>query len=91
MALLIRIFFCIFLFGFFLYLFIDHQNDLTQLRKELPLAERELQRVEEDNMALQYNIEQFESPQHLLELAQLPEFQHLHYPYADDVKVVSGE
>ena len=85
MALLIRVFFCIFIFGFFLYRYIDHQNAHTLLSIEVPLIEKQLERLEEDNMALFYQIEQFESPQHLLEMARRPEYKHLRYPYNEEV------
>jgi cell division protein FtsB len=91
MTFLIRILFCIFVAGFFIYMHIDHQNRLTQQRMQIPLLKRELQRIEEDNTALRYQIEVFERPQNLLKLAKQPEYKHLHYPYVKDVIVLSGQ
>jgi hypothetical protein len=85
MALLIRVFFCIFVFGCFLYRHIDHQNALTKLQIEFPILSRESRRIDEDNISLLYQIQEFEGPQNLLRLASEPEYSRLRYPYFSEV------
>jgi hypothetical protein len=88
MALFIRLCICIFFAGLTLYKYIDKANELTELRLSIPTLERELKDIQEKNLALQYEIEQFESPLHLLELSRKPEFGHLKYPSLDQIVIL---
>jgi hypothetical protein len=85
MLLLIRIFFCIFGVGLFLYSYIDKQNELTELRLQIPRLAKEVKSIQEENHRLQYEIDYFESPIHLMELSRKPEFGHLKYPYVPNI------
>lgn len=85
MALLIRVFVCIMVTGLCLYRYIDKQNELTELRLEIPQVAKELQQIREENQRLQYQIDYFESPIHLMELADKPSFSHLKHPYLKEV------
>ena len=87
--LIVKVLVCVFSFGGMLYAYLDQQNDLTKLRIELPELAREVRVLEEDNSRLRYEIEQFENPKHLMELAKRPEFSHLKYPIVDEVLVVN--
>jgi hypothetical protein len=82
---LIRLLVCLFVLSFFLYSYIDEQNGLTQLRLELPAIAKEIKIIREENRHLVYAIERFENPQHLLELARLPEFSHLKHPLVKEI------
>ncbi len=82
---MIRIFLCIFVFGLCLYTYIDKQNKITKLRLEIPALTNQLQAIEQENMQLKFQIDQFESPTHLLELAKRPEYRHLKHPLQDEV------
>ncbi len=74
-----------------LLIYLDKQNELTKLKIMVPKAERELVLLKEENRRIKYEIEQFESPSHLMELARLPEFAHLRHPLVKDVlKVEEG-
>ena len=74
-----------------LLIYLDKQNELTKLKIMVPKAERELVLLKEENRRIKYEIEQFESPSHLMELARLPEFAHLKHPLVKDVlKVEEG-
>ncbi|MBA3958113.1 MAG: hypothetical protein H0X51_06955 [Parachlamydiaceae bacterium] len=84
-AIPLKIFFCITFAAIVLYIYIDKQNDLTELRLEIPALEKEVKRLQEHNTKLKYEINQFESPIHLMELAHKPEFGHLRYPYTDKI------
>jgi hypothetical protein len=85
MGLLIRLLICISFAGLVLYKYIDKLNDLTELRLSIPVLAREVKEIREQNLELQYAIDCFESPLHLMELARKPEFGHLKYPILNDV------
>lgn len=85
MVSLIRIFLCIFVAGVLLYLYVDKQNALTELRLEIPDLLKELRIVQEENLRLEYEIDRFESPMHLMELARQPEYSRLKHPYLTDI------
>lgn len=88
MGLLFRILFCIFFVGLLFYLYIEKQNELTELRLAIPRLEREVKTINEENRQIQYEIDHFESPIHLMELARKPEFGHLRHPYVHEVLVL---
>ncbi|MDP1880906.1 MAG: hypothetical protein Q8K60_08205 [Parachlamydiaceae bacterium] len=85
MRLLIQLLVCISMAGWLMYKSIDHLNDLTELQLSIPIIMREVKEIREKNLELQYKIDQFESPIHLLELSQKPEFGHLKFSSIDDV------
>ena len=84
-GILIRIFVCIAAFGLFLYSYIDKQNDLTRLRLKIPVLAKEIKDIKETNTHFHYEIELFESPEHLLELARHSEFSHLKQPLLKEI------
>lgn len=88
MELFIRLLICICSIGLVLYKSIDKGNELTELRLSIPVIARQVQEIKEKNLELQYLIERFESPLHLMELASQPEFGHLKYPSTDAVLVL---
>jgi hypothetical protein len=85
MGLLFRILICIVTVGSFLLFYIDQLNHLTELRLEIPILEKESRLVQEENQRLQYQIDCFESPIHLMDMARRPEFSHLVHPFADEI------
>lgn len=97
MGILCRLLVCIFIGGVFLYKYIDKLNELTELRLSIPLLSKEVRDIQEKNLELQFAIESFESPPHLMELANKPELGHLKFPYVTDViflpeaKLISGQ
>jgi hypothetical protein len=84
-GLFIRLLLCISVAGLTLYKSVDKHNELTALRLLIPLLTREVKEIHERNLELQYAINHFESPSHLMELARQPEFGHLKYPFHSDV------
>lgn len=80
---------CISAFGLFLYAYIDKQNAVMQLRIKIPSLVKEIRAIEEENTKLQYEIDQFENPNHLMELARHNEFSHLKHPLITDILTVS--
>lgn len=89
MILYYRIFICLVLAGMTLYAFIDKQNQVTEVRLAIPLLTNKVKKLQEENGRLQYEIDRFESPIHLMELAGKSEFGHLKYPYTKDVIIIS--
>ena len=85
MAFLLRFFVCIAICGISLYAYVDKHNALTRKRMQLPISTKELALVEEENVRLQFAIEKFENPLHLMELARKPEFSHLKHPFVKDI------
>jgi cell division protein FtsB len=80
-----HIFICVFFSSFFLYSYVNKQNDLTKLRIAIPQIAGELQALQEKNTALKYEIERFENPEHLMELARQERFSHLMHPLMHEV------
>ena len=87
-SLLFRLGLCIAVFGFCLYSYLERQNELTQLKIQLPETEREISLIREENRRLSYEIDRFQSPSHLIELAHRPEFSHLKHPLLKEVLTV---
>lgn len=71
-----------------LYAYIDKQNELIELRIKVRALAKELREIQENNIGLQYEIDRFESPVHLMELAKKPAFSHLKYPYTRDIVIL---
>lgn len=88
---LIRAFICILGAGLFLYASINKQNALTELRLQIPQLAKEVKTIQEDNERLRYEIDQFESPIHLMELSRKPEFGHLKNPFLPEIIQLTEE
>ena len=87
-GLLFRLLICIFTLGGFLYAYIDKQNDLTELKMEIPELAKQLRNLEEGNNQLFLEVENLENPSRLIELLRQKEYSHLHYPYVNEVVVI---
>ena len=87
-GLLFRFLICIFALGGFLYTYIDKQNDLTELKMEIPELTKQLKSLEEANDQLCLEIERLENPSRLIELLREKEYSHLRYPYVNEVVVL---
>ena len=87
-GLILRLFFCLVSLGSALYKTIDQQNDLTKLRIALPLLSREIHEVQEEKTRLRYEIESFENPLHLMQLARRNDFSHLKYPLRSEILTI---
>ncbi|OGN65188.1 MAG: hypothetical protein A3E80_01360 [Chlamydiae bacterium RIFCSPHIGHO2_12_FULL_49_9] len=87
-GLLVRLAVCLTVFGLFLYSYLDMQNELTQLKIQLPEVEKDLRLVREESRRLNYEIEQLESPARLIELAHHPEYSHLKHPLLREILTV---
>jgi len=87
-GLVIRLFLCIAATALCLYLHIERQNSMTQLRLEIPTLAKEVEQIEHEIERVQFEIDQFENPAYLMELARRPEYSHLRQPRVDEVIVV---
>lgn len=85
---LLRVFLCISCLSFCLYSSIDWQNEVTLRRLQIPVLAQEIKELKEANTRLQYEIDFFESPEHLIELARQSEFSYLKYPTASDIVLI---
>ena len=79
---------CIGLLGICLFSYLEKQNQLTELRIYVPKLVKEMRAVKEKNIELNYQIQQFERPDHLMQLASDPKFSHLKYPVQSEVLVL---
>jgi hypothetical protein len=86
-----RLLICLLFLGINLYCYIDMTNRQTQMRLELPKYEKAIEMLSQQNIQLKYELENFNNPQHLLELAKQPEYSHLKFPFMEEVLVISSE
>lgn len=87
-GLLFRLGICLSVMGLCLYSYLDLQNQLTHLKIRIPVVEKEIYAIAEENRRLSYEIGQFQSPSHLIELARRPEFSHLKHPLLNEILTV---
>jgi hypothetical protein len=85
---LIRIGVCVTVLGVLLFFYLERQNELTQLKIQLPQLEKKIATLREESCRLRYEVDQFENPMHLIELAHRPEFGHLKYPLLKEILTV---
>lgn len=85
---LLKVIFCLSVFGYSLYSYLNQQNELTGLKIALPRLEKEIHLIREENRRLSYEVEQFESPANLIELASSPEYAHLKHPLLKEILTV---
>lgn len=68
-----------------LYSYLQAQNDLVRIKMDIPLVEKELRSIREETQKLAYQVEQFQSPNQLMEKLNSPEFAHLRHPPMDEI------
>ena len=87
-GLLLRLGICLTILALSLYSYLDLQNRQTQLKIQLPEVEKQIKLIQEENRRLAYEIDQFENPAHLIELAHHPEYAHLKHPLIKEILTV---
>ncbi len=85
MLFLVRLILCVLIFGVSLYSYINRHNNLTQFRIQVPLLTKKLKSIEDENTRLMFEIEKFENPLNLMELARKPQYGYLKHPYVSDI------
>ncbi len=58
------------------------------MKIRVPEVEKEIKLVREESRRLAYEIDKFENPAHLIELAHNPEFSHLKHPLLREILTV---
>ena len=87
----IRIALCILMLAALLYSMVRMQNQVTHYRLQIPQITKKLDDLKQENIRLQFEIDQFESPVHLIPLARSPAYGHLKYPLKNEVEVLIKE
>ncbi len=83
--------FCLTLVSYCLYSYVEKQNEVTQLKIRIPEVERETLAIRQEIQRLQVEINQRESPAHLLDIAHRPEYRHLKHPLMREVFSIPQE
>jgi len=84
-GLLARLLICIATLGLFLFAYLNQAVAITQVRLQIPHLAKDVNMLIEELRQLRYEIERFENPVHLMELAREPQFGHLRYPLCDEI------
>ncbi|MCI5052936.1 MAG: hypothetical protein MRY21_07385 [Simkaniaceae bacterium] len=87
--LLAKVLVCLASFGFMLYGYLEATNALTIKRMQLPELAKQLAAIQENNARLQFEVDSFENPSHLLELLAKKEYSHLKHPVVDQVLLIN--
>lgn len=87
--LFIRLIVCFIVSCSLLYCYVNKQNDLMKLRLKIPSLWSEYRQLEQETIALGFLIDKLESPEHLMQIAELSDYTYLHYPTDKDVCIVS--
>lgn len=85
----IRLLCCLLILSVYFYLVIQKQNSVNYLSLQIPKLNKDLKTLEEENLKLQFEIDCFESPDHLMQLVKKEGFTHLRYPVVKDVVTVA--
>ena len=85
---MVQVSLCLVMIGACLFSYLEKQNELTELRLYIPKLVKEIRMIQEENVGLKYQIQKFESPEHLMMLASDSKFSHLKYPLSKEVLVL---
>lgn len=85
---LIRLGFCLTVFGWGLFSYLGKQNELAQIKVQLPELEKRLLVIQEENRRMAYEIEGLENPSRLIEIVHRPEFGYLKHPLLREILTV---
>ncbi len=88
LGLLLRLIFCTFTLGLFLFNCIDQQNKVTLLKMQIPVLSKEVNAINEKNACLSFEVGQFENPKYLFQILQNQDYSHLKQPLEKDVIVI---
>jgi hypothetical protein len=85
---LMRLGLCVLVFGGCLFSYVETQNEVAKWKIKLPDLEKNIALLREETRLLRFEVDQFESPTHLIELAHRPEFGHLKHPLLREILTV---
>ena len=80
-----QIFLCIFIFGFFLFCYLDRQNKVTALQLKIPKVIKECEQIAQENQSLKAKINLFEQPMQLMSFLDEKNFAHLSFYVEEDI------
>ena len=90
-GLLYRLIVCIVSVTLLLYVYIDKQNDVTEVKMHIPKLQSSLQEAVLRNESLKLECGLLESPKRLIKLLRDPLYSHLRFPCRDDLIVITNE
>lgn len=82
---------CFLVSGSLLYCYINKQNDRMKLRLRIHALCSEYRQIEQENIVLGFLIDKLESPDHLMQIAEQPEYAYLSYPQKEMIYVLLKE
>lgn len=82
---LFRCILCILAIGYFQYIYLQKQHEVTKLRLSIPQLSAKVKKTKEENLHLRFLVDQFENPQYLSKIARDKRFAHLRYPLLSEV------
>lgn len=82
---------CIFVIGSAFALYLEKQNRLTRVRMKIPELAKDLRALREENRRLEFSIEQFESPENLIQLLRKNEYCNLKHPVIDQILTIQHQ
>lgn len=83
--------FCLMASAFALYIYIDAHNHLIEMQLAIPPLQKKIRELVAENGRLQFEIDRFESPAHLMQLADKPEYSHLKPVYLPDILIITPD
>lgn len=84
-GLMLRMLCCLAVVALYLYQMIQKQNVINYLSLQIPKLAKDLKSIEEENVRLRFEIDCFESPDHLMQLVKMKEYTHLRHPSLKEV------
>lgn len=82
-----QVFYCLFVAVVTIYALIVQQNQLTELQLHIPVLEKEVRTLREQNNQLRFEIAQFEDPKRLLSLLE-SDYKNLVFLNEQEVTVI---
>lgn len=79
------LFFTLLTLGGFGYSYLTQQNDLTEMRMEIPELMRDMESLRQEIAVLEYQVEAFQNPRNLLQIAMQNQYRHLKLPRLQEV------
>lgn len=86
-----RFIICFFVSGLLLYFYINKQNHLMKLRLQNHSLWSEYRQIEQETIILGFLIDKLENPDHLMQIADQPEYSYLSYPQKDMIYILPKE
>lgn len=83
--------FCLLASAFAIYCYIDANNNLIGMQLAIPPLQKKIRELVAENGRLQFEIDRFESPAHLMQLVDNPEYSHLKPVFLPDILIILSD